>query len=485
MSIEVERARQAHLAGDIDEARAILRRLVDAEAPVDACCLLAGLELTQQRESAARNVLEILAAGGDLVSGPQAAVALEMLNDLPVSDPVPQGLAHEMLGALAAARANYSAASAAGDDPVRTALAKAFLGGLLSVTETEQALELLMDAVQSDVPLASSYAWLLVAPLLLEFNGAEMAGSAAWRAADADAHPAMLPWAIRFLSDMFAGSGDLDRARAAFELAVSIGHPGLLPRGYAGLFEVLAQQGDRDAMHEQYEHAVRAGRGDLVPEFACWMLGEELVIAGDLPGAEAALERIPETDPRFGGSAIAVRSLIGGDFDAARSALLRLRDQDADGHRRASQLCFQAALRLVTESGTAACRAAYEVVIESGDPEAAARALFLLGKLCNALGDRAAALTAWRDGAATGHPVFARYSATGLGVLLTVQGESAEAKSAFGQGPDYGFAMTVATDMYEAGDVDAASTAFSLVMAGDDPVQAGRAADMLTRLRTD
>lgn len=485
MPVAVEQELEAYRAGDIDGARTGLRRLVDTDASPDAYRALAGLELAEGNEADARAMLSVLAAGDDLLSGPQAAVVLTMLDDPVVAGPVLHGLAKEMTGDLDAAREVY--VTTARNDPARAALANAFLGGLLLKTEpdAEEALEPLMDAAQSDDRLAFSYACFLAGPLLLDLEGVELAGSAVWRAADANGHPVVLPWAALLLSEMFAAAGDLNRAQAAFELAVKVGHPGLAPRCYAGLFQVLARQGDRAALRGLYRRAIEGGRADLVPGYACWMLGEESVLADDLPGARAVLERVPESDEGFGAAAVAVRCTINGAHDAVRAALGRLRVSNTDGHRQASQLCFQVALRLEAHSGTDAYSSALETLTKSGDSDSAARAFFLLGKLCNATGDRAGALEAWRKGATTDHPVLARSSATGLAVLLTVHGDRTGARAAIGQGMDYPFALTVAEDLREAGDVDAATVAFNLVMEGDDPVAAGRAAYSVGRIRDD
>ncbi|MGP4020915.1 tetratricopeptide repeat protein [Saccharopolyspora sp. 5N708] len=481
MSASVERALGSYRTGDVDGARAALRALVDSDASISARRALAGLELSEGNSSDAKATLEGVAASDDQEFGPQAAVALAMLDDPVVAGPVLRGLAEELTGDLDGALASYAGAAIDGD-PVGPALADAFLGGLLVRTgRAEEALEPLMVAAESGDPLSVSYACFLAAPVLMGIGGAESAGAALWRAVEAD-HPAIRAWAALLLSETCAATGDLDRARASFELTaklVMIDHRQLASRCYQAFFEVLAQQEDFDAVRDHFQRLAADGQIELVPGFVHWMLGEQAVLDHDLATARDMLQRLVKSDDDLGAAATAVRCLIDGEHDGVRTALLRA--SDADLHRQIAQLCYQAALQLETRSA----QQALELLAELGDSDTRSQALFLLGKTHHAAGDRERAVDAWRKGAATDHPVLARSSATGLGVLLTVRGDLAGAAAAFEAGVSYPFVRAVAEDFLKSGDVDGALVAFNVALEGDDPAEAGRAAYEIGRIRAD
>ncbi|GAA4640204.1 hypothetical protein GCM10023196_104790 [Actinoallomurus vinaceus] len=314
---EVERALEAYRAGDVPEARALLRATAESGRTVVAChaaAALAGIELAEDEpDEPAWKLLEQVAAGEDPWLGPLAAVlptaglyaAFESLDvgQRPVDDPLVRGLVAQLTGDLEAARAGFEqAATRTFPEEWTTDLANALLGNLLLTgPDPAAAEEPLAKALKSDHELYAGYAGYLLGHLLI-------------------------------------GRNDLDRAAEALQAAQSVSHPakagreGLYPWLCVRLGELVASGGSMlDLVDEQME---RSG------------VSESYVVRNTFEGASYFTEVSRPALAEIG------LFMFPGDFETVRAALERLRTWGDERYDRARRLCLTL-YRYVSDPGDA------------------------------------------------------------------------------------------------------------------------------------
>ncbi|MFC5816553.1 tetratricopeptide repeat protein, partial [Nonomuraea harbinensis] len=277
-------------AGDLAEARRLLRRAADSGAgaqAVRAMMALAELELGEGDREQADELLTYVAEGEDVPQGFTAAFLLCLLErsgDEP--HPVLRAVvAHQRLG-REEGLARYREAMDAADPGVAAVGTAVFaqVAGSLGLDLSEAA-GLLRRAAGSGDPLALSYAAVIGRDVLRERDEA----ADLLRRARLGGHPALAPWVAHALAGM---TDELALAREAYTEALSSTHEGLRREAAAGLARVYEEQGDLLAACRLHERVIAHGGRDAVR--AAWLLGLTRVRLDDLEGARAAFELVPD-----------------------------------------------------------------------------------------------------------------------------------------------------------------------------------------------
>ena len=409
-------------AGDLGGARRLLRRATDSEAPTHAAraaISLAWLELAEGDVDQADELLTHVAEGEDLIEGFKAAVCLELLRssgDEP--HPVLQALMdHQRLG-RDQGLSRYSAV-VDGADPAAAALARVFLAQVLvaSGLDASKATELFAASIESDEPLALSYAALTQHELLLN-QGEAGAAIAALRRADDHGHPALAPWVACKLGDLLVEHGSPAAARAAFEQVLDSEHSALRLEAQSRLLGVLEAEGDLQAACAVYEQIISAGDPLRGPRSA-WLLGFTLVRLDDLTAAQTAFAQVPEAHAEVGPAGAFARRLLDQDFEAAAEALAQVGDAENESlQTMATRLLIEAADAWERRSDPTAADRALSLAVDHGDPSFVQEALLRRGALRNDAGDRHDAIAMWERAAAGPDEELAARAACWIGEAL-------------------------------------------------------------------
>ena len=211
-------------ADDLAQARALLRRVIDAGIPVQsarACAMLATLEYGEGDVEQAYELLEYVADGDDYVNGFAAAVNRHLIAESSAPDPAPTaggGAPHPVLAALVGyQRLGREAGIAAvqecaghPDPAVCSTLAKSMLAQVyvsLGVPRS-QGIELLDEAAAAGDPLALSHA--AVISSIIRDGDEDEEVVELLRRAHAQGHPALAPWVAHALGTALERQDDPD-----------------------------------------------------------------------------------------------------------------------------------------------------------------------------------------------------------------------------------------------------------------------------------
>ncbi|WP_026120295.1 tetratricopeptide repeat protein [Nocardiopsis potens] len=500
-------------AGDPDAARAELRAVAAGgwrHAAHQAGLALAGIELRHGRPAAARRILEGIAETADFTHGPRAAIALAALDaaeaapPAAAADPVGRYLTRDPDAASALEAPALSGHPSAG-------LFAVLLGDLPgdgrpgAAEAREQAL-----AVRAEDETAAGCAAYLAAVDPAAWDDTRRV-EAALAEADRPGAP-VAPWAALLLGELDLVEHYGGESQYRFRSVLDTGPRALMPRAAAGLFE--SSPADRYSSEERYEAAAELLGGDppaeAVPPLA-WLVAERLIrIEDDLNGGREALERIPESDPRFGAPALAVRLAMDGDADGLRPVFERLARWDEESLKLASECCMPVLWKLPADSAAArrsllvladlgdqtpplvhkVSERLIEACVAQGDLEGevaareaenlrlgghpgggllkTARRLYLAGDLDRAIG-------LYRRVTPGEFPEAYGKAATDLGVLLRHLGRSEEAPEPPAGGPDPGHCSELGGDLERAGRIDEAVLAWELVSGTGDAAWTVRA----------
>ncbi|WP_156325968.1 tetratricopeptide repeat protein, partial [Nonomuraea sp. SBT364] len=391
-------------AGDLPEARRLLRRAADSGGPeqsVRAMVMLAELELGEGDREQADELLSYVAEGEHVMQGFSATFLLHLLRESgdrlhPVLEAVVE---HQRLGREEGLLRYRAAARHA--DPAVAALGTAVFAQVLASIgyDLSEAAGLFREAADSGDPFALSYTAAVFKEILLTHD---QPGEAVdlLRRARACGHPALAPWVAYALGGL-AGD-DLAEARAAFTEAIETRHAGLRREAVARLAQVLEQQGDLLAacrLHERF----------LSPHNAA-LLGLTRIRLDDLDGALAAFALLPDPpEPTPGAAAGATadagadagrvelgrfgRRLLERDFAAAERSLAAL---PAGGELWvATMLAMQGAHAWQRAGDPEAAGAALSLVLSAGQEDTRQEAALYLAALRDEAGDTFGAIDAW------------------------------------------------------------------------------------------
>ncbi|MFC5744047.1 tetratricopeptide repeat protein [Actinomadura rugatobispora] len=415
--------------GAVDEARALLRRVVDAEitGPSDrAASMLATLEFGEGDPEQADELLEPVADGEDFAGGFGAAVHRLLIAASGAGAPHPVLAAlvdYQRLGReIGVARYRECEGHA---DPAVAALAKSMLGQVyvsLGAAPRSQGVRLLDEAAASGDPLALSHAAVL-SWILRDASGASEADEVigALRRARDGGHPVLAPWVAYALGTALQGrdaDGDAGEALDAFEAVSRSGHPGLAAEAEAGALQILEARGDLAGAAAVHERIVARGDRLRAPRSA-WLLGFTRVRLDDFDAARAAFALVPEDHPELAVDGVFARRLLDRDFAGAAAVLAGARERGED-HRGAmtAWLALEAAHAWQRAGEHASTDAALSLAIEHGPAVQAQEAALYLGALRGDAGDHAGAAEAWARAAEGEDEGQARRAAGGLGEAL-------------------------------------------------------------------
>ncbi|GGP06975.1 tetratricopeptide repeat protein [Nonomuraea glycinis] len=389
-------------AGEVAEARRLLRRAVDSGAhaqSIRATVALAELEIGEGDREQADELLSYVAQGDDVAQGFTAAFLLHLLRTSE-GHPVLRAIVdHQRLGRQEGLIRHRAAMD---HDPATGA---AVLAQLLAAAgyDLAEAARLFESAADSGDPLALSYTAVSYKELLLG-HGRRDEAIGLLRRARADGHPVLAPWVAYELAELVGGGDPTEaqatdgeaqatdgEARAAYGEVLATEHEGLRRAAVAGLVRVLERQGDLLAIGRLYERLVAEGDtagGD-------WLLGLTRVRLDEVEEARAAFDLLPGDDPEHG---TAGQARIG----------LGERLVDEGEHSRA-ELCLLPATR-EAESAESAWRGIGVARRLRGDLEGAVEALEAampaaavdLAEVLEERGDVAAARRALESGVAAG-----------------------------------------------------------------------------------
>ena len=379
-------------AGEVAEARRLLRRAVDSGAhaqSIRATVALAELEIGEGDREQADELLSYVAQGDDVAQGFTAAFLLHLLRTSE-GHPVLRAIVdHQRLGRQEGLIRHRAAMD---HDPATGA---AVLAQLLAAAgyDLAEAARLFESAADSGDPLALSYAAVSYKELLLG-HGRRDEAIGLLRRARADGHPVLAPWVAYELAELVGGGDPTEaqatdgEARAAYGEALATEHEGLRRAAVAGLVRVLERQGDLLAIGRLYERLVAEGDtagGD-------WLFGLTRVRLDEVEEARAAFDLLPGDDPEHG---------------TAGQARIGLGEQLVDqGEHSRAELCLLPATR-EAESAESAWRGIGVARRLRGDLEGAVEALEAampaaavdLAEVLEERGDVAAARRALESGA--------------------------------------------------------------------------------------
>ncbi|MFI7451445.1 tetratricopeptide repeat protein [Nonomuraea sp. NPDC049714] len=429
-------------AGEVEEARRLLRGAVDSGADtqsIRAMVALAELEIGEGDREQADELLSYVAHGLDVAQGFTAAFLLHLLRTSG-DDPHPVLRAivdHQRLGRQEGL-IRYRAAL--DHDPANGLAAAVYAQVLAAVGyDLSEAARLFESAASSGDPLALSYTAVVYKELLLGHDQREQAIDLL-RRARAHGHPVLAPWVAYGLADLVAGEPAAARAahseapaphskaqdpygevpgvygevpgpyggalgvygeeraaygeaRAAYGEALAAEHEGLRKAAAAGLLQVLERQGDLLAAGRLYERLV--AEGDTAR--SGWLLGLTRVRLDDVEGARAAFALVPGDDPEQGEAGRYARALLDRDFAVAARSLAAI---PADGGQwLATMLAAQTAHAWQRAGDRAAADAALSLALEAGHPGLQQETACYLGALRDETGDRPGAISAWEHAA--------------------------------------------------------------------------------------
>ncbi|MFC4113091.1 tetratricopeptide repeat protein [Nonomuraea zeae] len=413
-------------AGDLDEARRLLRRAADSGAPTQslrAMVTLAELEMGEGDREQADELLAYVAESDDLLQGFNAAFLLHLLRESG-DEPHPvlgAMLDHQRLG-REEGLLRYRAAMDHADPAVSAIGTAVFAQVLASIGyDLSDAAEMFAAAADSGDPLALSYTALICKDILAEEHEAVALLRRAW----ADGHPALAAWVAHGLGALIA-ERDPAGARAAYAVAAQSGNRGLRAEATGSLLVVLERQGDLLAVCRVHER--RLGEDLPAADIArsAWLLGFYRARLGDLSGARAAFglaEGEPEDMGRF------ARCLLDLDFAGAAAAFEAM-EEEGDLFL-SSKLATECAHVWQRAGEPAAADRALSLVVEAGDPRLRQEAGCYLGALRNDAGDKLGALRAWERAAEGGNERLAVMTQRDIGWARQELGLYAEAAVAY------------------------------------------------------
>ncbi|MFI7700136.1 tetratricopeptide repeat protein [Nonomuraea sp. NPDC049480] len=421
-------------AGDLDEARRLLRRAADSGAAtqsIRAMVALAELELGEGDREQADELLTYVAEGDDVVQGFAATFLLHLLrisgDDL---HPVLRALAgHQRLGREEGLSRYQEIMDHA--DPAVAAVGTAVFAQVLAsfgyaLSETSR---LLHDAAGSGEPLALSYAATLAKEILPDRDEAV----ALLRRARAEGHPALAPWVGYLLGGLL--EDEPAEARAAYTMALDSAHLGLRSEAAGALATLYEEQGDLPAACRLHQRRIAREDGEEAARSA-WLLGLTLVRLDDLVAARAAFELAtgePEPMGRF------ARTLLDRDFDGAAAALAGV--PEGGNTLLTSMLAIESAHAWQRRGESAAADAALSLVAGGGHPGFRQEAACYLGALRNEAGDKEGAIDAWEWAVEGDNEGLAAMALSDLAHVRQELGQLAEAAGAYrrvlaGEGAD-------------------------------------------------
>ncbi|MEU5883028.1 tetratricopeptide repeat protein [Spirillospora sp. NPDC047279] len=427
-------------AGDLPGARALLRRVVDAEVGDQsdrAARTLALLELGEGDAEQAEELLAFIADGADFANGFAAAVDRHLIlagEDHPVLAAFVDYQRHGREVGIArhqeCAEHPDAAVAALGSSVLAQVIVS--LGAPLS-----QGVQLIERAAGAGDPLALSHAAVL--SWLLRGGDDPDTAIELLRRAAAGGHPALSAWVSLALGGALVARGredDADEALAAYTRVRDGGHPGLLMEAHTGLLQILEGRGDLAGAAAAHERIIARADRLLAPRSA-WLLGFTRVRTDDLDAARSAFDLVPEDHEELGPDGVFARRLLDRDLAGARAALAAVRER-GDDHQSfmTGQLALESAHAWQRGGHLAAAEAALSLVAEDGPPELVQEAALYLGALRNDAGDEAGAAEAW-DRAAAGDDAFlARRGARWLAAARRDKGDLEGAAAAFRQALD-------------------------------------------------
>ncbi|MFG1684681.1 hypothetical protein ACGFNP_31280 [Nonomuraea sp. NPDC049269] len=451
-------------ADDLAQARVLLRRVIDADVPLQsarACAMLATLEYGEGDVEQAYELLEYVADGDDYVNGFAAAVNRHLIAEIGGAHPslttesgapdsalttesgAPRptsatggGAPHPMLAALVGyQRLGREAGIAAYQecaghpDPAVSALAKSMLAQVyvsLGVPRS-QGIELLGEAAAAGDPLALSHA-AVISSIIREGDEDEELVELL-RRAHAHGHPALAPWVAHALGTALEGQDDADGALAAYASVRE--HPGLGAEAEAKLLHILETRRDLPGVAAVHERIMARGDRLRAPRSA-WLLGFTRVRMDDFEAARHAFDQVGADHPELGEDGVFARGLLGHDF-AGASAVLAAIGERGDDHRSFMNtwLALEAAHAWQRAGDVAAADAALSLAIACGHPERVQEAALYLGALRNDGGDLAGAAAAWTVAADGDNEHQAMVGAKSLGEALASLGDLVGAATAY------------------------------------------------------
>ncbi|MFC4012951.1 hypothetical protein ACFOY2_37385 [Nonomuraea purpurea] len=417
-------------ADDLDQARILLHRVIDAQVvrlSARACAMLATLEYGEGDAEQAQELLEFLADGDDYAESFSAAATLYLFTEegAPVLD---AGAAYQRLGREVGIAALEECVR--GPNPAVSALAKSMLAHVyisLGVPRS-RVLAMLDEAASAGESMALSHAAVLSWMIRAE-DGGEAVGLL--RRAFADGHPALAPWvAHAFGKSLEDGGEGGDEVVAAYTAVAESGHPGLVLEAESRLLAILEARRDLPGLAEVHERImarddhVRAAR-------SAWLLGATRVRMDDFPSARAAFDQVGADHPELAEDGVFARSLLAHDYAAASAVLSALREPTA--HFMTTWLTLEAAHAWERAGEIASADAALSMAIEHGHPEYVQEAALYLGALRNDRGDHAGAAEALAVAAAGDNVRNAMLGAKGLGEMRFKLGDFTGSAAAYRQ----------------------------------------------------
>ncbi|GAA2205550.1 hypothetical protein GCM10009850_010080 [Nonomuraea monospora] len=407
-------------AGELAEARRLLRRAADSGAPAQslrAMVVLAKLELGEGDREQADELLSYVAEGDDVLQGFNAAFLLHLLRSS-AAEPHPvlgAMLDHQRLG-REEGLARYQEA-ARHPDPAVAAIGTAVFAQVLASIgcDLSEVSELLLSAAGSGEPLALSYTAMICKDVLADRErAAGLLGEAL-----AQGHPALAPWVGWTLGGLVE-EDDPGRARAAYEVAFESGHRGLRFEAAAGLTGVYERQGDRLAACRLHERLIAEGQ----PERGALPLAYNRLRLDDVAGARAAFELGDDALCAFG------RLVLDRDFEGAARAL-----PEGEELAMAGLLAMECASAWQHTGQIEAADGALTLVTAAGHPAQRQQAGCLLGALRSDAGDRRGAVEAFL-GALGEDEDLNGVALRSAGELLRGLGEHAEAVAVLDRVPE-------------------------------------------------
>ncbi|WP_188190123.1 tetratricopeptide repeat protein [Nonomuraea sp. SYSU D8015] len=422
---DVDAALDRVRAGDLAEARRLLRRAADSGAAtqaIRAMVALAELELGEGDREQADELLAYVAEGDDVVQGFAATFLLHLLRisgaDLhPVLRAVVE---HQRLGREEGLARYHETANH--PDPAVAAVGTAVFAQVMAsfgytLSETSR---LLHDAAGSGEPLALSYAAALSKELLPDRDEAV----ALLRRARAEGHPVLAPW-VGYLLGGLLEDDEPAEARSAYATALDSAHQGLRNEAAGSLAALYEEQGDLPAACRLHERRIARESGEEAARSA-WLLGLTRVRLDDLAAARSAFEAATGGPTAMGRFA---RALLDRDFDGAAAALT---DVPGDGNALlTSMLAMETAHAWQRRGETAAADAALSLVADAGHPGFRQEAACYLGALRNEAGDKEGAIDAWARAAEGENERLAAVALGHLGYVRQELGRLAEAADAY------------------------------------------------------
>ena len=449
--------------GDLDGARAALRRAIESHDPdiMPAALNALGEQLREQGDShgaqaAFRRVIDgghrdeapaaafnlgVLLADNEDVAGATAAYRYAMSSGDPdIASSAAFNLAVLLAdnGDEAGATAAYQIAIETGDfDLAPRAAGK--LGLLLAergdVAGAKEAFQL---AIDSGHPYYAAGAASNLG-VLLGREGDTAGAKAAYQIAINRGHPDHAPDAAFKLGTLLEDDGDTAGAKASYRIAIESGHPDQAPMATVRNAGLLIAEGDIRRATVAYQSVIGSGHPECGPVAAC-SLGMLLEQQGDKAGARAAYQIAIDSGHPEQGPAAAVKlgKLLAMDQDAPGAAAAYRQAIDS-GHRDYGPRAAVDLGELLAEQGdVTGARAAYQQAIDSGDGEQGPRAALGLGILLASQGDATGAQRAYRQAIDSGHLDFGPRAAASLGMLLERQGDVAGAQTAYQRAIDSG-----------------------------------------------